>query len=170
MTVSRLSGIIITAIVLMVMPMSHIANWVAPGVAPNVIPVTGIAQAGDILPDGCLGNLTDDQVVVYYFHRKFKCGSCEVVETTLQEALESFYGPHFRDGRLAMCVVNIDDPANREFLDRFELLSTSLVVVKKRKGEVAQYKHLDSIWDVSEDREAISEILKTEVSLYLSES
>jgi hypothetical protein len=166
MTVSRLSGIISTAIVLMVMPMSY----TTPGVAPVVATGAGIAQAGDILPDGCLGNLIDNQVVVYYFHRKFKCGSCEVVESTLQEALEAFYGPHFRDGRLAMCVVNIDDPANREFLNRFKLLSTSLVVVKKRRGEVSQYKHIDSIWDVSKDREAISDILKTEVSLFLSES
>jgi hypothetical protein len=166
MTVSRLSGIILTALILTIMPMS----LMGPVVVPTVLPGPGIAQAGDILPDGCLGNLTDDQVVVYYFHRKFKCGSCEVVETTLQEALEAFYGPLFKDGRLAMCVVNIDDPANREFLDRFELLSTSLVVVKKKHGAVAQFKHLDNVWDVSEDSEAISDILKTEISLYLSES
>jgi hypothetical protein len=165
MTVSRLSGITLAALILMILPM----GFITPGINPTVAPGAGIAQADDILPDGCLGNLTDDQVVVYYFHRKFKCGSCEVVEATLQGALETFYGPLFRDGRLAMCVVNIDDPSNREFLDRFELLSTSLVIVKKKRGQVARYKHLDGIWDVSKDSDAISNILKTEVSSYLSE-
>ncbi|MDF1535275.1 MAG: nitrophenyl compound nitroreductase subunit ArsF family protein [bacterium] len=129
----------------------------------------GPAHAEDVLPDGCLGNLTDDQVIVYYFHRKFRCGSCEVIESTLQRALETYYGPHFTNGRLAMCVVNIDDPANRHYLEQFQLLSTSLVIVKKSKGSVARFKHIDSIWEISEDPDAISHILQTEISRYLTE-
>ena len=141
-------------------------------IIPAVLPAPGVgtALAGDILPDGCLGNLTDDQVVVYYFHRKFKCGSCEVIESTLQTAIEARYGSQFKDGRLAMCVVNIDDPANRDYLEKFELLSTSLVIVQKSNGTVLQYKHLDSIWDVSQDREAITHLLQSELAKYLGES
>ncbi len=153
MTTSRLLGLILIPLTLVVL--------MAPGPGP--------ALADDILPDGCLGNLTDNQVVVYYFHRKFKCGSCEVLEATLQKALEARYGPYFTDGRLAMCVVNIDDPANRYFLEQFELLSTTLVIAQKSKGSVARFKHLDAIWDISEDSDAIAHLLQTEVSKYLQE-
>ena len=158
MSVSRFFVLFLIALALTIIP----AVLPAPGV--------GTAQAGDILPDGRRGNLTDDQVVVYYFHRKFKCGSCEVIESTLQTAIEARYGSQFKDGRLAMCVVNIDDPSNRAYLDQFELLSTSLVIVQKSKGTVTQYKHLDSVWDVSQDREAITHLLQTELAKYLGES
>jgi hypothetical protein len=151
MTTSRLLGLILIPLTLVVL--------MAPGPGP--------ALADDILPDGCLGNLNDNQVVVYYFHRKFQCGSCEVIESTLQEALQSFYGPHFKDGRLAMCVINIDDPENRYFLEQYELISTALVIVQKNRGSVARFKHLDAVWDISEDSDAIAHLLQTEVSKYL---
>jgi hypothetical protein len=150
---SRLLGLILIPLTLVVL--------MAPGPGP--------AYADDILPDGCLGNLTDNQVVVYYFHRKFKCGSCEVIESTLQKALEARYAPYFMDGRLAMCVVNIDDPENRYFLEQYKLISTTLVIVQKSKGSVARFKHLDAVWDISEDPDAISHLLQEEVSKYLQE-
>ncbi len=51
------------------------ALMLAAFLTPTPIPV----KADDYLPDGCLGNLNGDQVIVYYFHRKFRCQSCEVL-------------------------------------------------------------------------------------------
>ena len=135
-----------------------------------VVPPAELVIADPVLPDGCLGNLGDNQVVVYYFHRKFRCQSCEVLETTLQKTLQVTYSDHFGAGRLAMCVINVDDPENRHYLEQFEILSNSVVIVEKRGGAVHRFKNLEAIWDVSEDSEAITHILKAEVSGFLSES
>lgn len=135
-----------------------------------VVPVPAPVQAESILPDGCLGNLNDNQVVVYYFHRKFDCQSCEVLEATLRPTLETAYADHFGTGRLAMCVINLDDPDNRHYLDQFEIFSSSVIIVKKKSGVISRYKNLDSIWDFYDNGEAISNLLQKEVSGFLSES
>ncbi|MCK5351591.1 hypothetical protein KAJ77_03380 [bacterium] len=135
-----------------------------------LIPAPGPALADSILPDGCLGNLNDNQVVVYYFHRKFRCQSCEVLESTLMSTIQVTYSNHFGAGRLAMCIINVDDPENRFYLEQFEILGNSIVIVEKRGGVVSRYKNLESIWDVSEDRDAITQLLENEVGGFLSES
>ena len=138
--------------------------------AALLVPAPGPAFAEGILPDGCLGNLSDNQVVVYYFHRKFRCQSCEVLESTLQNTLQVSYADHFGTGRLAMCVVNLDDPVNHHYLEQFEIFSNSVVIVEKRGGKVLRFKTVESIWDVSEDGDAISHLLQTEVAGFLPES
>jgi len=139
--------------------------------AALLVPPPGPALAADvILPDGCLGNLSDNQVVVYYFHRKFRCQSCEVLESTLLSTLQVIYADHFGAGRLAMCIINVDEPENRYYLDQFEIISNSIVIVEKRSGAVSRYKNLVSIWDISQDRDAIAHMLQTEVAGFLPES
>ncbi len=138
--------------------------------AALLVPAPGPALADSILPDGCLGNLNDNQVVVYYFHRKFRCQSCEVLESTLLNTMQVTYSNHFGAGRLAMCIINVDDPENRFYLEQFEILGNSIVIVEKRGGVILRYKNLESIWDVSEDRDAVTQLLRTEVAGFLSES
>lgn len=127
-------------------------------------------NADDTLPDGCLGNLNENQVVVYYFHRKFRCRSCEVLESTLQKTLQASYAEHFGTGRLAMCVVNVDNPVNRHYLEKFEIFTNSVVIVEKKDGNVFRYEAVESIWDVPEDRDVISQLLRTAVDEFLPES
>jgi hypothetical protein len=69
-----------------------------------------------------------------------------------------------------MCIINVDEPENRHYLEQFEILSNSIVIVERKSGAVARYKNLESIWDVAEDREAITQILRSEVAGFLPES
>ncbi len=138
--------------------------------AALLVPTPGPVLADGVLPDGCLGNLNDNQVVVYYFHRKFRCQSCEILESTLQDTMRVTYANHFGAGRLAMCVINVDDPENRHYLEQFKIFSNSIVIVEKRSGVVLRYKNLEAIWDVLEDRDAITQMLRTEVAQFLPES
>jgi hypothetical protein len=138
--------------------------------ATLLVPTPGPVFADDPLPDGCLGNLNDNQVIVYYFHRKFRCQSCEVLELTLQSTMQITYADHFGAGKLAMCIINVDDPENRHFLEQFEIFSNSIVIVEKKGGVISRYKNLESIWDISQDRDAITQLLQTEVAGFLPES
>jgi hypothetical protein len=138
--------------------------------ASVLVPAAGPVFAEGPLPDGCLGNLNDNQVIVYYFHRKFRCQSCEVLESTLQNTMQITYADHFGAGKLAMCIVNVDDPENRHYLEKFEIFSNSVVIVEKNNGVVLRFKNLESIWDISQDRDAITHLLQTEVAEFLPES
>jgi hypothetical protein len=138
--------------------------------AALLVPAPGPALADSILPDGCLGNLNDKQVIVYYFHRKFRCQSCEVLESSLLNTMQVTYADHFGAGKLAMCIINVDDPENRHYLEKFEIFSNSIVIVEKKSGAVSRYKNLESLWDISQDQNAITLLLQTEVAGFLSES
>ncbi|UCG38262.1 MAG: hypothetical protein JSV00_08710 [bacterium] len=125
------------------------------------------ALAESTLPDGCLGTLQENQIVIYYFHRKFRCQACGPLEETLRAMVQGRYEQQFRTGVLAMCVINLDEPENRHFLDDFRLLSNSLVIAEKRKGVVQRFTNLEAIWDITEGTEAIAGFLHREVSRYL---
>lgn len=138
--------------------------------AALLLPAPGFVLAEDILPDGCLGNLNENQVIVYYFHRKFRCEPCQTLESTLQETLKTSYNDYFGAGMLAMCVVNVDEPENSHYLEQFEILSNTVIVVEKRDGDVSRFESVEEVWDVSEDREAISRLLRKAVDEFLKGS
>ena len=138
--------------------------------AALLAPVPTPASADGILPDGCLGNLSDNQVVVYYFHRKFRCQSCEVLESTLHNTLQATYADYFGAGRLAICVINVDAPENRHYLEKFEIFANTVIIVEKIDGIVSRYKAVESIWEVPDDKDALSHLLQTEVAGFLPES
>lgn len=126
-------------------------------------------SAYNILPEGCLGQLTDDQVVVYYFTRKFRCQSCETLEKTILETVREYYSRPFTEGRLAMCVINVDDPSNRHYLDEFEILSNTLYIVEKKGGAVHRSRNLYEVWEIFEDAEAVRKLFTTGLGEYLAE-
>jgi len=125
------------------------------------------AQEPASLVDGCKGYLSDDQIVVYYFHRKFRCPSCLTVESTLHETLEKYFTEDFSKGRLAVCVVNIDEKENRHYVKDFQILFNSVIIVDKRGGTAHRYKNIEKIWDIYQDREATAQLIKDEIEPFL---
>jgi hypothetical protein len=119
------------------------------------------------LLNGCKGNLSDDQIVVYYFHRKFRCPSCLIVEFTLNKTLDDYFSDDFTRGRLAMCVVNIDEMENRHYVKDFQILFNSVIIVDKRGGKAHRYKNIEKIWDIYKDREAVTQLIKDEIEPFL---
>jgi hypothetical protein len=136
--------------------------------APGVSLAEPTGEITDEVTDGCRGILTEDQIVVYYFHRKFRCPSCLIVESTLHETMEKYFSQEFRDGRLALCFVNIDDGENRHYLDEYDLLFNSVIVVEKRAGKAERFKNIDRIWEIYSDREATIQLLQREIRPFLA--
>jgi two-component SAPR family response regulator len=64
----------------------------------------------------------------------------------------------------------VDEPENKHYIEKFEIFSNAVVIVEKKGGSVSRYKAVESIWDVSEDKDAISHLLQTEVAGFLPES
>jgi len=146
----------------------HIGTCLKGGSILLLLIITPISvSAYSLLPEGCFGQLTEDQVIVYYFTRKFRCQSCEILENIMLETIREHYAESFAAGGLAMCVVNVDDPVNLHYLDEFDILSNSVYIVEKRGGAVLRSRNLDEVWEVVNDPEAISRLLKTGLSEYV---
>ena len=135
----------------------------------GAVPATYAEQPAS-LTDGCKGILSDDQIVVYYFHRKFRCPSCLIVESTLHETLDKYFSDEFTRGRLAVCVVNIDEMENKHYIEDFQILFNSVIVVEKRGGASHKYKNLEKVWDIYDDKDATTQLFKDEIEPFLTGS
>lgn len=138
----------------------------AVGFFSGAIPVLH-AEQHTSLTDGCRGNLSDDQVVVYYFHRKFRCPSCLIVESTLHETLDKHFSEDLAGGRLAACVVNVDEKENRHYVEEFRILFNSVIIVDKRGGTAHRFKNIEKVWDIYQDREATTQLFRDEIEPFL---
>jgi hypothetical protein len=98
---------------------------------------------------------------VYYFHGNARCTTCRTIEAYAQEVMTSAFAEDLGAKRLEWLVVNVDEPANRHFIDDFQLYARSLVVVDARDPK--RYKVLEKVWELVRDKPAFHKYVEQEV-------
>lgn len=93
------------------------------------------------------------ETVVYYFHGNVRCATCKKIEAYADEAVHEEFGKALEDGSLQWRVVNVDEPVNRHFVQDFQLVTRSVVLVEYRAGKVVRFKNLDQVWQLVRDKE-----------------
>lgn len=107
-------------------------------------------------------------VIVYYFHRTFRCPSCLAIENLSQEAIQSIYGPLLGDGTLKWRVINMDEPGGEKLVKDFNLETSSLVITDVRNGEQVRWKKLEDVWELKDRRGTFMKYVQDEVGSYLA--
>jgi hypothetical protein len=141
---------------------------------PQPDPEAACASAETVNPQVNSGNpgpaAVSPKVVAYYFHTTYRCSSCKKIEAYSREAIESGFAKELKDGRVAWCVVNLDDRANRHFIQDYQLFSKSLVLVKMKDGKQAEWKNLIKVWQLLGNREDFLRYVQAELRSYLEAS
>ena len=106
-------------------------------------------------------------VAAYYFHGRVRCVSCVKIGNLSGKAIRERFPEELRTGRLAFREVNIDDPANRHFIDDYGLSSQSLVIVEYRDGRQVRWKNLEKIWTLLDSEKEFLPYVQEGVSSYL---
>ncbi len=110
---------------------------------------------------------TGAEVELVYFYPRFRCVSCEQVDSYAEEAASTYRG-HGREGvpytRLA-----IDDPANRERVEEYGVVGSSLYLVIKGSGGEERFQELKQVWFMWEDREGCVSYIHSELDRAISE-
>ena len=119
-------------------------SLLTPGVSAEE-PNKGVAAAADAEADG---------VVAIYFHGNARCATCRKIEAYADEAIAQGFVDELASGRLAWRVVNIEEPGNKHFIEDFQLVTRSVVLVEYRDGEVVRWENLEKVWQLvrSKDR------------------
>ena len=112
----------------------------------------------------------DRKVVVYYFHTYARCWRCLRFEAWTQAAIEASFGDALRDGRLEWRAVNVEIPRNRHFIEEYQLITKSVVLVETRDGRRTRWKNLPEIWDLVNSKEDYYGFIRREVASYLKGS
>jgi hypothetical protein len=110
------------------------------------------------------------ETVVYYFHGNARCATCKTIEAYADEAVHAAFAAELEDGTLQWRVVNIDETANRHFIEDFQLVTRSVVLAEYRDGEVVRYENLDQVWRLVRDKGRFVSYVQDETREFLAAS
>jgi len=109
----------------------------------------------------------DARVVVYYFHGNLRCSTCRTIEAYSEEAIKEGFADELASGRLDWRVVNTDEPDNKHFVQDFELVTRSLVLVEYRDDKVSRHENLQQVWQLVRDKERFLDYVRASTREFL---
>lgn len=89
------------------------------------------------------------------------------IESFSREAVEAGFGKELKGGKVVWRLVNIDEPANRHYIDDYQLYAKSVIVADVRDGEEVRWKNLMKVWQLTRDKELFIKYIQDEVRAYL---
>lgn len=107
------------------------------------------------------------RVVVYYAHTALRCVTCNTIEDLAHGALKSRFADELAQGAVEWRVVNFQEDEN--FAKRYEIVSSSVVVVGIKGDIETGYERLDEVWTKVNDPAAFEEYVVQAVRKLLSE-
>jgi len=110
----------------------------------------------------------EPQTIIYYFHTNKRCRKCTTIEAYTEGVIETEFSDELADGRMAWRLVNLDEPANQHFQERFELSFGTVVLAETVAGEVKRFWKLDRVWKLTDDKAAFETFVRGEVEAFLS--
>ena len=141
-----------------------IALFLVPGFL--VVPVIGSISGPSMV--AAADSTSRDNVVVYQFHRRFRCPSCHELEELIRGTLESSYPEDLKSGNLIFRVVDLDAEGNEHFPKDYDFFYNTIIVVDVKKGKDSRFKNLEKLWEIYEDKEKASAFLRGEIDEYLT--
>jgi len=130
---------------------------------PGDSPFTGVSTLS------AAESASQNQVVVYQFHRRFRCPSCHELEALIRNTLENRYSEDLKSGKLIFRVVDLDAEGSEHFPKDYDFFYNTVIVVDVRDGKDVRFKNLEKLWEIYEDKEAASGFLSAEIDEYLTE-
>jgi hypothetical protein len=139
----------------------------SPAAGPSTRPVTVTTTAAS-QPGGDSSLVTTSpEAVAFYFHRTIRCHSCLQIEEWAKQAIETRFAGQIAAGMLEWRPINIEEPGNEHFEKDYELTAQSLVLVRMKDGQPADWKNLKSVWELLDDYARFTEYVQSEVEFFL---
>lgn len=107
-------------------------------------------------------------IVAYYFHRTARCRTCRALESNAREAIQSNLAKELAKGELSVQSLNVEEPANRHFIERYQITGPSLVLSHVQDGKEVRWKNLDLIWDLIRTPSQYQAYVAAEVKAFVS--
>ncbi len=101
---------------------------------------------------------------VYYFHGTSRCRTCRTIEAYAQETVARVFAEELKARKLEWQAVNVDEAANRHFIQDFQLYTRSLVVFDATNPK--RFKVLEKVWELVGDKPAFQKYVEQEVRAF----
>ncbi len=126
------------------------------------------AVAADEQPALVTPSVLPHRVVAYYFHTTYRCATCRAIEAYSREAIETAFAEDLAAGRLVLKSVNIEVKGNEHFVKDYSLYTKALVLVNEVRGRKPQWKNLEKVWQLVQDKPKFLRYVQDETRAYLA--
>ncbi len=91
--------------------------------------------------------------LVYYFYTSARCYSCNTLERYAREAVAGDFKEPYKGWRVEFRGVNVEEPANRHFMENYKLTSKGVVAQKFEGDKPLAWKELPDVWRLLGNKE-----------------
>ncbi len=131
-----------------------------PPVAGNPAAAPGVGSSEAEAP-------MEDGVIAYYFHGNTRCPTCRAIESYAHEAVRAGFAEQLKGGKLKWQVVNYESPGNEHFATDYEIFAPTVVLVEMSDGGQQEWKNLDRVWELVDDKDAFVQYVQSETETML---
>jgi hypothetical protein len=124
----------------------------------------GFASAGTAAKTAELG----DGLMVYYFHGNVRCPTCRAIESQAKEIVDSRFADQLKSGAVAWKILNFEKGPGADLAKQFKVGVPVVVLARMRDGKVQDWKRLDEVWALVNDKPAYAKFISEEVDRMLA--
>jgi hypothetical protein len=111
----------------------------------------------------------NSKVIAYYFHGTYRCTTCQTIEKYSKEAIEYYFAKELKDGTLVFKPLNVEEAANRHYIQDYQLFSKALVISLVKQDKEITWKNLTDVWKHVKDKDRFFQYVKDEVEKLLKD-
>lgn len=97
------------------------------------------------------------RLVAIFFHATHRCPTCKKIEAYSHEALQ----PDIDRGKLTWETADYTAPENQALVEKLQVLTSTVVMVEKRGGQIVRWKNLEEVWDYTHNQSEFSAFIHT---------
>jgi hypothetical protein len=105
-----------------------------------------------------------DSLLVIHFHPEVQCSCCIKVGMYAKEGLEKFYAKLYKDSCIIFREYNIDEDSSTA--KKYKIFWSALGF-EKFSGEKNEFKEIESVWEICEDKEKFLPNFKKELDEFI---
>jgi len=107
----------------------------------------------------------DDKVIVYYLYGAIRCVTCNTIEATAKEVIETKFAQAIKDGRMEWKTANFQE--DEELAKRYNIASSTLVLVERKGGKDVRFEKLEEAWTLVDNKPAFVAYVENAIKSYL---
>lgn len=130
--------------------LAAVGCWAAIQQARQVTELPAVRQAVVTTQPG----VAPDVIQVTYFSSDVRCATCIRIERLTRETVEKNFGAEIASGRIVLQTINLDGPGNEHFVQDYRLISKTVIVSDRAKGQEVGWENLQEVWSKQKDEPA----------------
>lgn len=125
-----------------------------------------------IIPSGIslyeqLSPVSQDQFMILLFHFRERCETCLNMENYTRDFIEAYNKEADQDSQIQFKLAVINDDRNLNLVRRFNLYTSTIVLVKFLNAKEEQVKVLSNAWQLYRDENAYKAMLGNEIETFI---